>query len=518
MKLAAKPKFKNYLRRGAIALGLWLSLLSPVMVQAAAGSCNSVHSGADRSATYHIMARIFEGGLQGVTQQIPKLSSMTDRILLSGLHPQTVDSMPDGLGGTTENAFGYWPSDHSSINPQIGSFADLKKLTETARSHNLQVMIDAVPGHFGYQPRQKSHVLRWDGASYHRIDQIPEGIVRWTEDIQRSDWETFNHLHDPTEILRHWDQIFSRKRLFGLPGFNHKRTDVQDAMVKAYTRFVDAGVTGFRIDAALYMDRVFLTEFINRLNHYAEERGQRLTFYIEALVAHDSQLSAIQRDVDSRLNRKDNVYFFDFPLMYELRRLIELASEHDYRPDPDQVRAYHLDWLKGFDQYRRQLGIDRSRLIPTIVNHDFGYPIASKATEAVIHALSHFKNGQAPLIYQGIENGSADAAIHRKIEDINADGRLTRMIQVFNQHLSSYAGRDVTIQPLGANRILMKRITPLKSLFLLVDLSSADIASTGVSPAHRNLIIEHMKLDQSINPQSLRVLWSDQYFVLVEGS
>lgn len=425
--------------------------------------CAGVHSGprpyAAKAAVYHVMTRIFDGGIKGVRRDLPALSPFADTILLSGLHSQTVESMPDGRGGTTVNYFGYWPSDHGSIAPSVGTFADLKILTLAASRRNIRVITDAVPAHFGYQSLDGKGDFVFLGQHYSSLKDMPPEIFRSTGEIQQSDWDTLNRTTNASEMLRLWDVVFAQKRLYGLPGFDHRNPQVRQHLIDSYKHFIDAGVTGFRVDAVLYMDRFFITEFINSLNQYAQVSGQTLTFYLETLLPYDFQMRVFANDILSRVNEKDSVFFLDFPMMYELRRAVD---------DPRRYgQQYLLRWFEGFYGNRRNLGVQNIQFVPTIVNHDFGFPIDSKGQELLIHAISEMSDGHPPLIFQGTENGSANTHPTDPVKSVNPNGELGAMTKTLSLAMKPYLQSQLTIKVIHDSVIQLERDTDKRNLVMV---------------------------------------------------
>jgi hypothetical protein len=478
------------------------------------GSASSGYDG--QPAIFQVMVRRFEGGLDGITSQLPAIGKFSDVLLLSGLHPQTVGSMPNGNNGTTHNYFGYWPSDHGSINPAFGTLASLRALVDRAKQHGIRVTVDAVPAHFGYEGADT--LYSFSGKNYPKLSDLPSEAFRSSDEVQGRDWSDLSSANSPDEILRLWDKVFATKRLFGLPGFNHRNELAREYLINSYKNFIDVGVTGFRIDAALYVDRYFLSDFINQLSAYSNSKGRSLHFYVELLVHHDVALKVIAEDVLSRVQNKEEVFYLDFPLMDELRRAI----------DPG---AYKLEWLKGFYEYRQKIKVDRLQLIPTLVNHDFGYPFNAPSRESTLYAIYSFLDGRSALILGGTENTSAFKSTESVLSSVDGNGAMGILNSRLANYLKHFQGNKVgnsspspaRIETVDGNsrRIVMSRRHGTKSLLLFAGVDAPGIFSYSVRHGARfNKILSSPNAQTSVgeakNDGNITISFGDADFILFE--
>lgn len=96
--------------------------------------------------------RGFEGGdLKGIIQKIEEgyfAKLGVDAIWFNPPVEQIHDSVDEGTGNTY--AFhGYWAKDWTNIDPNYGSYEDLKKLIELAHKNGIRVLMDVVLNHTG---------------------------------------------------------------------------------------------------------------------------------------------------------------------------------------------------------------------------------------------------------------------------------------------------------------------------------------------------------------------------------
>jgi hypothetical protein len=425
---------------------------------------------------FQVMIRLFDGHFAGLNKYIPEIAQFSDMLLISGINPQTVEGMPNGSGGWTHNHFGYWPANVAKIDDRIGGAQDFMTLIHTAKTHNLKVIVDAVIGHFGYASISggQANPFEFNDAHYDSFANVPRELLRSERNIEPGDWNQLASLTEGRDILNMMDTVFSQKRLFGLPGFDHRNPAVKRFFIEAFKAYIDMGVDGFRIDAALYIDRFFMSEFINELNHYAKSKHRSLRFYLELVTEKNIQLSSIAEDIVSRIEDKNSVYFFDFPLMFELRRLAG---------DPNGPGGYQLQWLEGYWKDRKNTGLTSLNMIPNVINHDFGFPIEHSARETLIQALSLFIANEPALIFQGMEDISARRSINQIVSKVKSGGRSSQLNSVLTEIFESTNTADLDIVAKSETQMVLARSGTSVGVGVGASANSARVADTGAGAA-----------------------------------
>ena len=189
---------------------------------------------------YQIYPRSFQdsngdgiGDLNGITQRLPYIASLgVDAIWIS---PFFTSPMKD---------FGYDVSDYRDVDPMFGTLTDFDRLTQTAHSLGLRVMIDLVLSHSSDQHPwfQESRASRdnpkadWYVWSDPKDDGTPPN--NWLSIFGGSAWQ--------------WDgrreQYFLHNFLTSQPDLNFHCPDVQDALLDVVRFWLERGVDGFRLD------------------------------------------------------------------------------------------------------------------------------------------------------------------------------------------------------------------------------------------------------------------------------
>mgnify|MGYP001791273045 CR=1 FL=1 len=97
-------------------------------------------------------ARGFEGGdIKGITQKIKDGYFTNLGINVIWLAPvfEQIHGGTDESTGFTYGFHGYWTKDWTKIDPNFGTYEDLKELVTTAHQNNIRILLDAVINHTG---------------------------------------------------------------------------------------------------------------------------------------------------------------------------------------------------------------------------------------------------------------------------------------------------------------------------------------------------------------------------------
>ncbi len=198
------------------------------------------------AVVYQIYPRSFHdttgngvGDLHGIIEKMPYLSDTlgVDAIWLSPFYPSP---MAD---------FGYDVSDYCDVDPLFGDLATFDRLVACAHGAGLKVIVDFVPNHTSDRhpwfiasrrsredPRRDWYVWR---------DPEPDGSPpnNWLSVFGGSAWELD---HGTRQYYLH---SFLREQ----PDLNWRNPAVRSAMLDNMRFWLDRGVDGFRLDAALFM-------------------------------------------------------------------------------------------------------------------------------------------------------------------------------------------------------------------------------------------------------------------------
>jgi alpha-glucosidase len=179
---------------------------------------------------YQIYARSFQdsdgdgvGDLRGITQRLDHLAWLgVDAFWLSPIYPSPLAD------------FGYDVSDHTDVDPQLGTLEDFDELAAAAHERGLRVLLDLIPGHTSIEhPWFREHP---DWYIWSPVDGPPNNWVSafggpaWSRDEQSGRW----YLHS-----------FYREQ----PDLNWRNPEVVEAMQAVVRFWLARGADGFRVDA-----------------------------------------------------------------------------------------------------------------------------------------------------------------------------------------------------------------------------------------------------------------------------
>ena len=182
---------------------------------------------AKNATIYEVNVRQFsaKGDLAGVETQLPRLKELgVDIVWLMPIYPIGVEKRKGTLGSP------YSVADFKAVNPDYGTFSDLKKLVQRAHDLGMRVILDFVPNHTAWDhPWVKQH-------------------SNWYTLIDGKMTSPLDEKGKPTG----WDDVAD---------LNYANPDMRTAMLDAMTYWVrDANIDGYRMDVAGFVPNDFWRE------------------------------------------------------------------------------------------------------------------------------------------------------------------------------------------------------------------------------------------------------------------
>ena len=197
----------------------------------------------NRGVYYEIFVRSFAdsdgdgiGDLNGVTEKLDYLKELgIDGIWL----------MPITASDTYH---GYSVTDYMAVNPDYGTEDDLKRLLDEAHSRDMKVIMDLVINHTSI-----NHP--WFQAAKSDENSEYRDYYRW---VYKTDKKDCNHLLDKSswgDMVWHQEGDFYYYGVFGadMPDLNYNNPDVRQAAKDAAGHWLELGLDGFRMDAAVHI-------------------------------------------------------------------------------------------------------------------------------------------------------------------------------------------------------------------------------------------------------------------------
>ncbi|ERI92599.1 alpha amylase, catalytic domain protein [Clostridiales bacterium oral taxon 876 str. F0540] len=188
---------------------------------------------------YEIFVRAFndsngdgKGDLKGVTQ---KLDYLSKDLGVSGIWLMPINASP--------SYHGYDVSDYYKINPDYGTEEDLKELLNEAHKRNIKVLMDLVINHTSTQNQWFKEAAQNKDSKYRNYYIWADKNTDVTEGspISAQPWVPLGQDH---YYALFWE---------GMPDLNYDNQVVRDEMKKVAKFYLDMGVDGFRLDAAMHI-------------------------------------------------------------------------------------------------------------------------------------------------------------------------------------------------------------------------------------------------------------------------
>ncbi|MFC4529216.1 pullulanase-type alpha-1,6-glucosidase [Sphaerisporangium dianthi] len=360
-------------------------------------------------------------GLLGRLDYIKKLGSTA-----IWLTPAFENRPVQGAGADASAGYhGYWITDFTSIDPHLGTNAQMKQLVREAHKRGMKVFFDIITNHTAdvVDYKEKTYTYRSKGA-YPYVDtsgrpfddrdhaggntfpKVDAGSFPYTP-VAAKGVKTPAWLNDPTMYHNRGDSTFSGGEtdeygdFSGLDDLWTERPEVVRGMTDIYQTWVrETGIDGFRIDTAKHVDMPFWKRFSPALHRYAAERGNDRFFMFGEVYSSDPATTSrysTQGGMDATL---------DFPFQEAARSFGGGTAD-----------AARLTRLYAGDDFHTTADRDAASLPTFLGNHDMGRigrfiaqdnPGASDGEllrrDLLTHELMYLTRGQ-PVVYYGDEQG-----------------------------------------------------------------------------------------------------------------
>jgi starch synthase (maltosyl-transferring) len=268
-------------------------------------------------AWYELFPRSW-GGLEGVRRRVPELAELGfDVLYLPPIHPigatnrkgrnNALSAGPEDPGSPW--AIGSPEGGHDAVHPELGTTDDLRRLTETAQEHGIDVALD-----FAIQASADHPWLHEHPEWFHRR---PDGTLKYAENPPKRYQDIYNFNWDSPD----WQGLWS-------------------ALLEVMLHWVDCGVKVFRVDNPHTKPFAFWAWLIDEVH----KRDRDVIFLAEAFTRR-----AVMRHLAKLGFSQSYTYFTWKNSRHDLTEYVsELAysGEQEYfRPNffvntPDILHAY----------------------------------------------------------------------------------------------------------------------------------------------------------------------------------
>ncbi|HEY2661181.1 MAG TPA: alpha-amylase family glycosyl hydrolase [Caulobacteraceae bacterium] len=401
-------------------------------------SGDRLHTGFDPTdkAFYH------GGDLKGLLSHLDYIQGLGATAIWVG--PIYKNKPVQGAPGQESAGYhGYWVTDFTTVDPHLGTKADLKALVEAAHARGIKVYLDIITNHtadvIAYRECPKSACSYRSRADYPYsrrggVDGAPINDGFLGDDADHQTAENFAKLTRPDYAytpfvpadqahikVPDWlnDPIYYHNRgntnfkgesaqlgdFSGLDDLFTENPRVVQGFIDIYGSWIDEfGVDGFRIDTAKHVNPEFWQAFAPAMRARAAARGIP-NFYIFGEVATDTMDPALQAR-HTRVDRLPAV--LDFAFQVAVRETVAEQAGTD-----QLAKLFESDALY-------EGGEATARRLPTFIsNHDVGRfawfvraarPQANDSEVLKRVTLAHamlFTLRGVPVVYYGDEQGFA---------------------------------------------------------------------------------------------------------------
>ena len=243
----------------------------------------------------------FHGGdLAGLTQRLDYIKGLgTTAVWLTPV----MRNQPVQGAGTDASAgyHGYWITDFTTVDPHLGSGADLRALVAAAHALGMKVYLDIIVNHTadvihsadggtayvytGMAPYRDASGKAFDpkafagqatfptltaGGSFPRVPVVDPAAAQAKTPAWLNDVTMYHNRGDSTfegESSEYGD-------FFGLDDLFTERPEVVEGMTAIYRGWLDQGVDGFRIDTVKHVNLGFWQAFSPAIEEYAAAVGR----------------------------------------------------------------------------------------------------------------------------------------------------------------------------------------------------------------------------------------------------
>jgi len=371
----------------------------------------------DRSGETGPLRGFMGGDIVGITEKIES-GYFTDLGINAIWFTPVVEQIHGDTDEGTGNSYGYhgyWAKDWTALDPNFGTFEELKTMVETAHSKGIRIVMDVVLNHTGpvtdIDPAWPEDWVRQDPtcdfSNYENttsctlVDNLPDIYTERDTPVELPDallakWKSEGRLSTELDELQNF---FKRTGYPRAPRFY---------IIKWLTDYVNTlGIDGFRVDTVKHADEKAWAELYEQAA-YAFENWKRmypgkvlddLPFYMVGEVYNYGASNGREFDFGDR-----KVDYFD----HGFQALINFELKTDAQKDYESV-------FKKYSSLLHTKLKDKS-ILNYLTSHDDGAPFDPKRQKAYRSANMLLLTPGAAQVYYGDET-SRDLQIPGTVGD-----------------------------------------------------------------------------------------------------
>ncbi|MEP2935256.1 MAG: alpha-amylase family glycosyl hydrolase [Gilvibacter sp.] len=352
--------------------------------------------------------RGFKGGdIKGITQKIEEgyFNDLgINAIWMTPLVEQIHDGTDEGTG-YTYGFHGYWTKDWTALDPNFGTFQDLKQLVQAAHNNGIRILLDAVINHTGPVTDQdtvwpEEWVRTEPACTYESYEStITCTLVKNLPDIKT---ESNDAVDLPPQLVEKWKaEGRYEQELEELDAFfektGHPRAPRFYIMKWLSDFILDFGIDGFRVDTVRHTEENVWQEF----NAICAEAFEDWKNRNQDQVLDESAFYMVGEIYGYSLNDGVNANFGDRKVDY-FKDAFNAMINFDLKG-----RAQNNDYEAVFSTYDSILNtgsLKQYGVLNYLTSHDDGYPFDKERTRTFEAANFLFLTPGASQVYYGDES------------------------------------------------------------------------------------------------------------------
>lgn len=360
----------------------------------------------DRSNETAVLRGFKGGDIKGITKKINEgyFNDLgINAIWMTPLVEQIHDGTDEGTG-YTYGFHGYWTKDWTALDPNFGTFEDLKQMVQAAHDNGIRILLDAVINHTGPVTEQDSvwpeeWVRTEPACTYQSYEStITCTLVKNLPDIKT---ESNDPVDLPPQLVQKWknegryDQELAELDAF-FEKTGHPRAPRFYIMKWLSDYILDFGIDGFRVDTVRHTEENVWQEFnaicTAAFQDWKENNPDAVLDAAPFYMVGEIYGYGLTDGVNANFGDKQVDYFkdaFNAMINFDLK---SRAQNNDYEAVFSAYDSILNSSLKDYG------------VLNYLTSHDDGYPFDKERTNTYEAANFLFLTPGASQVYYGDES------------------------------------------------------------------------------------------------------------------
>lgn len=353
--------------------------------------------------------RSFRGGdIQGITQKIKDgyFERLGVNVIWFTPPFEQVKGYVDEGTGKTYAFHGYWPRDWTNLDPNFGTFEDLKTMVDLAHEKGIRILLDVIINHTGPVTSQDSQwpdewVRTSPKCAYQDyettitctlVENLPDIRTESNEEVEvpeflKEKWQKEDRLEQEIQEL---NEFFVKTNYPRAPRFY---------LIKWLVDYVrELGIDGFRVDTAKHIEpdvwAILYKEASKALKTWKNKNPSKKPDDLDFYMVGEVYNYGIQSGVNYTYEEDTTVNFFE----QGFKALINFSFKEDAKKEPESLFKEYSDLLNQDD-------FSNYSVLNYISSHDDDSPFDINREKTLEAGTKLLLTPGAVQIYYGDETG-----------------------------------------------------------------------------------------------------------------